>query len=110
MSAELLIHGIPVAFRTFEASDRAYVEDSWNRSAYDSAKKPQPFFRWSRPLIAQHVNLDTVRVACHQDDPSILFGWCCFRNGLPIYGYTAGSKDVSFRKQGLMRALSGYQE
>lgn len=105
MTSPITIDGIGITLRTFTEADRAFVKDSWIRSAGSVVRNTQKprFFEWFRPLVDQHVSLDLIRIACTDDDPNTIVGWSAVRNGVPIYAYTARE----FRGFGLGKHLRG---
>lgn len=106
----ITIDGMGIALRPFTEADRAFVKDSWLRSAFDHASLPrythaqqrEHFYGWARPLVEQHVSLDYVRIACPETDANVILGWSCMRERQPLYAYTS----KTMRGQGLMRALT----
>jgi hypothetical protein len=108
MTAPITIDGMGITLRPFKPSDRAYVEDTWIRSAGDAVRNSQKaaFYRWFRPLVEQHVSLDYVRIACPTENPDAILGWAALREGHPLFAYTLQSRRLDMRGKGLARALT----
>lgn len=85
-----------VVTRPFDASapgEREYVLCAWFESLLDIAppshkcKRSSVWLRLCRKVIRQHVDLDTVTIACLEDTPGVLVGFACKRGEQLLYAY-----------------------
>lgn len=92
----------PVLFRPFEKGDVNYIMSTWLRSERDISRMTEKrFFAWRRPAVELHVEHDDFIVACDPNKPSAIYGWACFRQGVPIYVYVM----AALRNNGLRAEL-----
>jgi hypothetical protein len=102
------INGVNVVLRESCAGDEAFVSATWVRSVVKSLK-PHNYeraIRWIRPQVEKSVSLDTVRVACLEEDPNVILAWAAWRDGEPIYAYTTKNEHLNMRRQGLATLLT----
>ena len=125
------IAGEPVLFRPMEPGDVNFITATWLRSGRDACAATRPvywdretkgvvwrskpelrwnescFFSWQRPIVEQHLANDDIVIACDASAPSAIYGWACFRHGVPIYVYVMAALRGNGLRGELLRHCKG---